>query len=124
MRISDWSSDVCSSDLAEGSRPSGHRAQRLPPAELRRAGEPRGERTWSLLQNACRDGWRREHPPGLIRCGVGMLARVASAPPRGAEIGRETCRERVCQYVLISGVGVSLIRQTITPISMNLNLIN
>src|SRR3546814_14037156 len=31
-----------------------------------------------------------------------MRARV------GAEIGRAACRERVCQYVLISGVAVSL----------------
>src|SRR3546814_19177731 len=29
------------------------------------------------------------------------------------EIGRESCRERVCQYVLISGVDVSLKKQIV-----------
>src|SRR3546814_17371882 len=49
MRISDWSSDVCSSDLAEqgevGHRHGGHRAEIAEPlAKLFQAGRPRIER--------------------------------------------------------------------------------
>src|SRR3546814_6069632 len=65
MRISDWSSDVCSSDLGE--RHLHHRMH----------GPPRMS--------------RRE--PG---CGVRNLRRVGR---ERTEIGRASCRERVCQYV-------------------------
>src|SRR3546814_4242750 len=63
MRISDWSSDVCSSDL--------------------------------LVQGAAvRDG------AILISGNHGMLYRgSAAAEAYRAEIGRASCRERVCQYV-------------------------
>src|SRR3546814_5401328 len=61
VRISDWSSDVCSSDLdgRGGRRPLGR-----------------------LLRGDDRDG----------RAGLG-------APPVRRQIGRASCRERVCQYV-------------------------
>src|SRR3546814_14502215 len=56
----------------------------------------------------------RAHDRRKIRymaCGdaVSMLAVNRSAMP---EIGRESCRERVCQYVYISVVAVSLKKQT------------
>src|SRR3546814_5281703 len=69
MRISDWSSDVCSSDLGRR-RPAGparRRARRAPPRGVRQT--PRAART--------------------VRARLG----------RGAQIGRASCRERVCQYV-------------------------
>src|SRR3546814_18777546 len=83
MRISDWSSDVCSSDLAAqfrdggdrgdaGDRASAQAARRLPGS-----GEARG---------ADDRGWARRRRP----------------------IGRASCRERVCQYVSISVVAVYL----------------
>src|SRR3546814_6606425 len=68
MRISDWSSDVCSSDLSFGYR------------------------------THAQAGPRRTVPVGRTR----------APPPRAAppdqeahrsEIGRASCRERVCQYV-------------------------
>src|SRR3546814_9151476 len=70
MRISDWSSDVCSSDL--------ERRLRVPAARLRHQGGPRA-----------------------------AARLVARCPRRGPdadfggalEIGRASCRERVCQYV-------------------------
>src|SRR3546814_18731727 len=73
MRISDWSSDVCSSDLRV----------RLPALEF------------------------------LERVNVRVLAVERSHEaerdlPIGLEIGRASCRERVCQYVWISVVAVSL----------------
>src|SRR3546814_2511881 len=82
MRISDWSSDVCSSDLllATRSQPAGDR-RKAPRLHARSA-------------------------PCLTRAaaGAGMKARTALfagsvAFAVLATIGRASCRERVCQYV-------------------------
>src|SRR3546814_9046154 len=86
MRISDWSSDVCSSDLTA---------------------QPDGERilTWEQVYDLT------EVPTDLIVVGSGVTgAEFASAylalgipvtlvSSRDREIGRASCRERVCQYV-------------------------
>src|SRR3546814_16518372 len=82
MRISDWSSDVCSSDLSAS-------------------------------------GWRElkaiEHRRLLVVALVTAQPplRKARVPPkfrifRAQKIGRASCRERVCPYVSISVVAVSL----------------
>src|SRR3546814_2264589 len=81
MRISDWSSDVCSSDLiAAGSQ----HQQRL--AVQRRAAEQ-------------------------VRHHV-VIGRAAGGEDHRSwgeqEIGRASCRARVCKYVQISVVAVSL----------------
>src|SRR3546814_3172342 len=65
MRISDWSSDVCSSDLRDRSR-----AQAAP------------------VRLAQEDGARAVQAVHLRASGR-----------QGSEIGRASCRERVCQYV-------------------------
>src|SRR3546814_10451190 len=70
MRISDWSSDVCSSDLA---RPLARPERRARP-RLAAAGQPT-----ALVADAARE-------------------REAHRAPQ-AEIGRASCRERVCPYV-------------------------
>src|SRR3546814_7524940 len=62
MRISDWSSDVCSSDLSS------------PPGPSRT-----GSRRWKMCA------------PRASTC--------AAAGSSAWEIGRASCRERVCQYV-------------------------
>src|SRR3546814_12106618 len=101
MRISDWSSDVCSSDLATyraawGNRLGRLHARRLPLLSALLSCAPAGPRRW---------------------CGNrGMAQRIAAQPlyPRntriqgGREIGRASCRERVCKYGSISVVAVSL----------------
>src|SRR3546814_1307446 len=76
MRISDWSSDVCSSDLlAIGV--VGHVARR------EYAGDGGGGRARFGQQVA-----------------VGIERQLALEQfGRGGEIGRASCRERVCQYV-------------------------
>src|SRR3546814_1164574 len=90
LRISDWSSDVCSSDLAAA---AGSAAEQ-PFLESRlglRAGpvdrERVGHRAVALQRGARRVG--REvalhHAQQLVQTLV--------------EIGRASCRERVCQYV-------------------------
>src|SRR3546814_5062091 len=68
MRISDWSSDVCSSDLNADT-------QGYAKAWGGAGGD--GHSLWALLA-------------GL---------RYPVCPTRGAQIGRASCRERVCQYV-------------------------
>src|SRR3546814_20368908 len=40
----------------------------------------------------------------LADSAIAMLAEQRDAAPGQPKIGRETCRERVCQYVSISGV--------------------
>src|SRR3546814_20010742 len=108
MRISDWSSDVCSSDLHPG---EGLRA--LLPDDAASEG----------------DGWRFTMPGGgietllsrLIDAGHGIsglsierpslhdaFVRIVGRDALADEIGRASWRERVWQYVEISVVAVSL----------------
>src|SRR3546814_4532285 len=75
MRISDWSSDVCSSDLS------------MPQARSQR------EIARDLL--AARGILRLAE---LRAAGV-TAATVSRMEKDGEEIGRASCRERVCQYV-------------------------
>src|SRR3546814_2076591 len=74
MRISDWSSDVCSSDLTP-----------LPPAVAGSARESWHRRADRAMHRSCRQ------PPENRSNSAGL--RVVD------EIGRASCRERVCQYV-------------------------
>src|SRR3546814_15555274 len=105
MRISDWSSDVCSSDLRE---------------ELRPGGVERGVRSCerklclSDVRTAAEEG-RGQAP----RKRWGLQARQLSAGPNGSgrtagqnapgifQIGRASARERGCQSVEISVGAVS-----------------
>src|SRR3546814_17656124 len=81
MRISDWSSDVCSSD------PTG-----VSPGALPRV-------TTSAAPNCtpplCWADWRVMH-----------AARTGHSAP-ASQIGRALCRERVCAYEEVSVVAVS-----------------
>src|SRR3546814_11236642 len=123
MRISDWSSDVCSSDLGPGLS-----------TRIRSPAIPRGPGCFSAAFRLCRfprwshrlvvttppfhGGDPGSNPGGITsvcsRCsrydhtvGIGHLA-------DGCElrlefpIGRASCREGVCQYVSISVVAVTL----------------
>src|SRR3546814_19587024 len=103
MRISDWSSDVCSSDLFLH-RPADTDAQRagmrseiavIMTAALADAAAP-----------AIEPDERAENDVGC--CQSGMVCRLL----RGPEIGRASCRESVCQYVSISVVAGSLKKKT------------
>src|SRR3546814_2523240 len=71
MRISDWSSDVCSSDL---------RTFELPSLPFDFAAVPRVT---------------------ILGCGTAYLAGMVAKYwfEQVAQIGRASCRERVCQYV-------------------------
>src|SRR3546814_9929167 len=76
MRISDWSSDVCSSDLLADAA----RRKKLGSALETFAGEPRDH---------------QKVAQGFANGLVIVHDRRRPAP----EIGRASCRERVCQYV-------------------------
>src|SRR3546814_12120459 len=84
MRISDWSSDVCSSDLKSAG------------AE-RAAGQDTAK------------PFSRADALAEVRNNIYLVAIFAQPfTPMRPEIGRASCRERVCQYVSISVVAVSL----------------
>src|SRR3546814_5009353 len=74
MRISDWSSDVCSSDLQFG-RQAGQRVDVF-------GNDLFGRRMGDFFD--VHAAFARSDDGDLLR---------------GAEIGRASCRERVCQYV-------------------------
>src|SRR3546814_3078648 len=92
MRMSDWSSDVCSSDLA--------RIIRSDRTLCRRYGLEHAGLTISMEdedgKKEIRRGWLR-----WLGVGTGSLALVLAAlwTQRAPKIGRASCRERVCQYV-------------------------
>src|SRR3546814_13957659 len=91
MRISDWSSDVCSSDLiAIGDA------------------DPRLVMRGVIEADVVADGGVRP----WIACGGLRLCRPRHQREDRAQIGRASCRERVCQYVSISVVAVSLKKKT------------
>src|SRR3546814_13218129 len=104
MRISDWSSDVCSSDLAARALQFAH-GRRFPAAQI--------------------GGLHDRHPRARGRgAGVRSPLSVAVDRPRPVpplEIGSASCRDRVCPYVLLSVFAVSLTKQATnqhtTPLS-------
>src|SRR3546814_11355196 len=85
MRISDWSSDVCSSDLIA----------------LDEIFEGNPNYMGCVY---------REQAPTRLAPGQFIIINLDDVGGAGThwEIGRASCRERVCQYVSISVVAVSL----------------
>src|SRR3546814_12203630 len=104
MRISDWSSDVCSSDLTGPSlaglwdRPAG----RVDDFERYSAGLRSADFDWDA---AVLDAWLAD--PRAMIPDTRMVFRGIPAE-QDREIGRASWRARGCQYVWISVVAVSL----------------
>src|SRR3546814_8403785 len=90
MRISDWSSDVCSSDPDVGTIAM----QYTHVAGAKGCGMPSAVQPLAMILDRHRiDGIgvkRRDHR---------FLAHIAELRDLGAQIGRASCRARVCQYV-------------------------
>src|SRR3546814_21000005 len=102
MRISDWSSDVCSSDL-------------LAPNTTLPAPQPNRLNDWTLQSSSANlavtqaelaakivekqiDIAKSQHYPTLsLRAQTGSPSDRGLYYPNG-QIGRASCRERVCQY--------------------------
>src|SRR3546814_11540364 len=105
MRMSDWSSDVCSSDLArtliEIIRSDLNAHHRIDGFRFQNTSASRSD---GLEEGEEVDGCTG-HPRARRRIGVG----IEKTPGREADratvdgddlkIGRASCRERVCQYV-------------------------
>src|SRR3546814_17955090 len=103
MRISDWSSDVCSSDLA---------------------GNQLGQEIHHILRQDLRIVYDQHRPSGAVAgelckpvLGRDRITRALPSQSRSAtrglkQIGRASCWARVCQYVLISVVAVFLKTKT------------
>src|SRR3546814_19197429 len=118
MRISDWSSDVCSSDLgARGAELIGQwlKRHKLPVDRIIASPAVRVTETLDIFQpaaglDALEPHWDRR----IYLASAATLIDVIRDPGRDAghllisghnpgQIGRASLRERVCQYVLISG---------------------
>src|SRR3546814_2288913 len=111
MRISDWSSDVCSSDLAATYESNVIAAVRTICASI----EGMKQAGWGRIINIA-SGAYTEPPPefptygpskaALVNLSVGLAKSLANTgitvntiSPGNVQIGRASCRERVCQYV-------------------------
>src|SRR3546814_11113212 len=116
MRISDWSSDVCSSDLAGTARVEGYKPADKPivvvtssgrvPESL--VGAPAGSvlvatHAQSSGLAALRSELGEDNVLVLGESAVDLGALKTALADRGfanmLKIGRGSCRERVCQYV-------------------------
>src|SRR3546814_12550353 len=103
MRISDWSSDVCSSDLVDVTPLANHVELHRLAQPPRRDAEFQGTR---IVHLAAIDG---QHDIARLEAGaIGRAAAIDGLAQPAAEIGRASCRERVCQYVSISVAAGSL----------------
>src|SRR3546814_11443010 len=109
MRISDWSSDVCSSDLLDSEEPDRKVRLNVQVPWPANAAPLRAARSRALsLSNAVFSQIismssnthgpasvnRQIHASNIFRLVSGQKQRAV-----GNEIGRASCRERVCQYV-------------------------
>src|SRR3546814_4975065 len=95
MRISDWSSDVCSSDLYAQSMQSEWGVYRNIRFFVSTIG--------SVEYNASA---LNKNVYNILT--VGLQAYACIKQNLASEIGRASCRERVCQYVYISLLAVTL----------------
>src|SRR3546814_17049119 len=94
MRISDWSSDVCSSDLRYGIE-----------VKFENMG---ASDTNERLRTEARSGQTPSYDS--VALGAYFLEQLSQEGllQKFRQIGRASCRARVCQYVSISVVAVSL----------------
>src|SRR3546814_7903916 len=98
MRISDWSSDVCSSDLQypDEAEPEGGQASRVEALAEEQHGEQAGPQRRGELdgryrgQRQQRDAEDPQHLPGEVEDVAQQVA---------GQIGRASGRDRVWQYV-------------------------
>src|SRR3546814_14773653 len=105
MRISDWSSDVCSSDLIVARAHDAGKARRRIAASHSLAGEKPRKRNAvgrRYAPDACvlkAGPMTRPASTSVAKRVDGLVRLHAPSRPDGPEIGRASCRERVCQYV-------------------------
>src|SRR3546814_15243006 len=106
MRISDWSSDVCSSDLSIGMSLSVRKGKHYTEVNydfMHKTMDISAISLHRVLQTALKKDALNEW--GSV---VALTYIAAQRVFPDYKIGRASCRERVCQYVYISVVAVSL----------------
>src|SRR3546814_15925929 len=110
MRISDWSSDVCSSELPDSPttpKLSFSATSKLTPSTALTVSAPWPKATW------------RSRTPIMgpaVDVIIGHPRPRRGPGPGSAEIGRASCRERVCQYRLdLGGRGILYKKTTLHP---------
>src|SRR3546814_14351108 len=116
MRISDWSSDVCSSDRAVTNAfvvptmlarivDAMEKGVTVNTASLRAIAYGGGKMPLEVIHEALErfPGAGFTNAYGLTETSS-TVALLGPDDPREAPIGRAACRERVCQYVKLSGV--------------------
>src|SRR3546814_19487478 len=124
MRISDWSSDVCSSDLLAHVETADEVGGHADAAEQRE----------NMLRNQVVEHALAGNRPFFlcVEGGRVVLEILDQRPGLGAfiqdlgfafiaQIGRASCRERVCQYVYISVVAVSLKKKNTKVQTLSIN---
>src|SRR3546814_11095259 len=106
MRISDWSSDVCSSDLFGPRVALTALARVLTPRTIfARASSPKriSFADMDVTPGLGIRDWGFERAGAGCRIGTGLASAVrfyeSRIPNPESQIGRASCRERVCQYV-------------------------
>src|SRR3546814_11755953 len=110
MRISDWSSDVCSSDLQQ------HIVDIIPRFRDPRHGTVPDAARSSVVgrQGKMIVTTAVELPPQIFGAASKVALHMVAVDPqlrrrsRHQQIGRASCRERVCQSVSLSVVAVTL----------------
>src|SRR3546814_14332163 len=113
VRISDWSSDVCSSDLSDRTDTA---------IETRPRGDGGLGRVKLRRQAITIDGILNFHAANDLERGRFSRDGPQKLSADFREIGRASCRERVCQYVYISVAAVSLKKKKYnkTPIELTI----
>src|SRR3546814_15556965 len=97
MRISDWSSDVCSSDLiADFGYQSDRRRLQIVASFRNNLVQIIGLERTTILPIPTRKNQRGGKPPSRIDEEQRRSRKIRHCP--GPKIGRASCRERVCQY--------------------------
>src|SRR3546814_19861604 len=104
MRISDWSSDVCSSDL---------KTRKAHPPTSDGVVAKLASRSSKIFGSAKVMHWKIMLPSAVVpKTIVEMRNSVARStgmvPTAALQIVRASCQESVCKEVLISGVAVSI----------------
>src|SRR3546814_13053270 len=107
MRISDWSSDVCSSDLKAGYRVStgGNKTASIDGQAYSLSGQYHFGAADNIVRPFVGLGYHETNYSNEKADGAGALAGQRIA------IGRASCGERVCLYREILVVAVGLIKQ-------------
>src|SRR3546814_4598289 len=107
MRISDWSSDVCASDLpcheGKARRQSSRGSIRILRRELAGDGTMPSRGRARIAQGDLATATRTTVVPGFVPGTQwrqpGAMPDDACSPARRQQIGRASCRERGCHYV-------------------------